>query len=41
MVLERKIAFINLSNSSIKIKSIHLDLRRKFLGGRGINMYLL
>lgn len=41
MVLERKIAFVNLSNSSIKIKPIQLDLRRKFLGGRGINMYLL
>ncbi|MBM4339583.1 MAG: aldehyde ferredoxin oxidoreductase family protein [Deltaproteobacteria bacterium] len=41
MVLERKIAFINLSNSSIKIKPTPLGLRKKFLGGRGINMYLL
>jgi len=41
MVLDRKIAFIQLHNGSIEIAPISLDLRRKFLGGRGINMYLL
>jgi aldehyde:ferredoxin oxidoreductase len=41
MVLDRKIAFIHLHNGSIEIAPISLDLRRKFLGGRGINMYLL
>jgi len=41
MVLERKIAFINLTNRSIEIKPISSELRRNFLGGRGINMYLL
>jgi aldehyde:ferredoxin oxidoreductase len=41
MVLSRKIALINLENESVKVSSIPLDLRRKFLGGRGINMYLL
>lgn len=41
MVLDRKIAFINLHDNSIEISPIPLDLRRKFLGGRGINMYLL
>lgn len=41
MVLDRKIAFINLHNGSIEITPISLDLRRRFLGGRGINMYLL
>jgi aldehyde:ferredoxin oxidoreductase len=41
MILERKIAFINLDNESVKVSPIPLDLRRKFLGGRGINMYLL
>ncbi len=41
MVLERKITFVNLSDGTIKISSIPLDLKRKFLGGRGINMYLL
>ena len=41
MVLDRKIAFIHLHNGSIEIAPISLDLRRKFLGGRGVNMYLL
>jgi len=41
MVLDRKIAFIDLQNETIKTESIPLDLREKFLGGRGINMYLL
>jgi len=41
MVLDRKVAFINLTDQSVEIKPISLDLRRKFLGGRGINMYLL
>lgn len=41
MVLSRKIAHINLSDSSIRISPIPLKLRRKFLGGRGVNMYLL
>ena len=41
MVLERKIAFIDLSHGSVKITPVFLDLRKKFLGGRGINMYLL
>ena len=41
MVLDRKIGFVNLSDASYEIKSIPIDWRRKFLGGRGINMYLL
>jgi len=41
MVLERNIAFIDLSHGSVKITPVFLDLRKKFLGGRGINMYLL
>ncbi len=41
MVLDRKIAFINLNDRSIRIAPIPFDLRKKFLGGRGINMYLL
>jgi len=41
MVLDRKIGFINLTKGSIDIQTISLELRRKFLGGRGINMYLL
>lgn len=41
MVLDRKIAFINLTDNSVETTPISLSLRRKFLGGRGINMYLL
>ena len=41
MVLDRKIAFIHLNDNSVEVTPISSDLRRKFLGGRGINMYLL
>ncbi len=41
MVLSRKIAYINLSDASVRISPVPSDLRRKFLGGRGINMHLL
>ncbi len=41
MVLSRKIALINLTKEFVRVSSIPLDLRRTFLGGRGINMYLL
>jgi len=41
MVLERKISYIDLNKNSIEIAPISLNLRKKFLGGRGINMYLL
>jgi aldehyde:ferredoxin oxidoreductase len=41
MVLSRKIAVIHLKDGSVDITPISLDLRKKFLGGRGFNMYLL
>jgi len=41
MVLDRKIALIDLTKGSINIQPIPLDLRKKFLGGRGINMHFL
>ncbi|NWG03474.1 MAG: aldehyde ferredoxin oxidoreductase family protein [Syntrophaceae bacterium] len=41
MVLGRKIALLHLNKDSVEILPIPLDLRNKFLGGRGINMYLL
>ena len=41
IVLNRKIAFIDLQDGSVETKPVSLDLRRKFLGGRGINMYLI
>ena len=41
MVLKREVAFIDLSKNSVEIKPVPLDLRKKFLGGRGINMHFL
>ncbi len=41
MSLDRKIAYINLTTGDIEIKSIPLDVRRKYLGGRGLDAYLL
>jgi aldehyde:ferredoxin oxidoreductase len=41
MALDRKIAYIDLSTREIKVRSIPLDIRRKFLGGRGLDAYLL
>ena len=41
MALNRKIAFIDLSTGKIDIKPIPLDVRKKFLGGRGLDAYLL
>jgi len=41
MALDRKIAYINLSTGETDIKPIPLSLRKKFLGGRGLDAYLL
>ena len=41
MALNRKIAYINLTTGEIEIKPIPLDIRKKFLGGRGLDAYLL
>lgn len=41
MVLDRKIAFIDLQEQSVKVQEIPLEIRKKFLGGRGLNMFLL
>ena len=41
MALNRKIAYINLTSGEIEIKPIPLEVRRKFLGGRGLDAYLL
>ncbi len=41
MALNRKIAYINLTTGEIEVKPIPLDIRRKFLGGRGLDAYLL
>jgi aldehyde:ferredoxin oxidoreductase len=41
MPLNRKIAYIDLTTGDIQIKPIPLDVRKKFLGGRGLDAYLL
>jgi len=41
MALNRKIAYIDLSTGKIEIKPIPIEVRRKFLGGRGLDAYLL
>ena len=41
MSLNRKIAYINLTNGKIETKAIPLEMRKKYLGGRGLDAYLL
>ncbi|MEX1314747.1 MAG: aldehyde ferredoxin oxidoreductase N-terminal domain-containing protein, partial [Desulfotignum sp.] len=41
MALDRKIAYINLTTGDVKIKPIPLEMRKKFIGGRGMDAYLL
>jgi aldehyde:ferredoxin oxidoreductase len=41
MALNRKIAYIDLSTGEIKTEAIPLEWRRKFIGGRGLDAYLL
>ena len=41
MVLDRKIAYVDLSDGSYEVKQIPMAWRKNFLGGRGINMRLL
>ncbi len=41
MALNRKIAYIDLSTGEIETRPIPLEVRKKFLGGRGLDAYLL
>jgi aldehyde:ferredoxin oxidoreductase len=41
MALNRKIAYIDLTTREIQIKPIPIELRDKFIGGRGLDAYLL
>lgn len=41
MALNRKIAYVNLSTGEIEKRPIPLEMRRLYLGGRGLDMYLL
>ncbi|MCX6013107.1 MAG: aldehyde ferredoxin oxidoreductase, partial [Chloroflexi bacterium] len=41
MALNRKIAYIDLTTGSIETKPIPIEVRKKFLGGRGLDVYLM
>ena len=41
MALNRKIAYIDLSTREIKTAPIPIEVRKLYLGGRGLDMYLL
>jgi len=41
MALNRKIAYINLTKGKVEVKSIPTKMRKLFLGGRGLDMYLM
>ena len=41
MPLSRKIAYIDLESGNIQKDSIPEELSRRFIGGRGLDMYLL
>ncbi len=41
MALDRKIAYIDLTTGETETRPIPLEMRRKFLGGRGMDAYLL
>ena len=41
MSLDRKVAIVDLTTSKIDIKPISLEVRKQFLGGRGLAAYLL
>jgi aldehyde:ferredoxin oxidoreductase len=40
-VLDRKIAFVDLGAASIRVQPFAVELRKKYIGGRGMNMFLL
>jgi len=41
MALNRKIAYIDLTTGDIQVKPIPVEIRKKFIGGRGLDAYLL
>ena len=41
MVWNRKIAYINLSDGKVVQQPIPKEIRTSYLGGRGVDMYLL
>jgi aldehyde:ferredoxin oxidoreductase len=39
MALDRKIAYIDLSTGKVTIKPIPLEMRKKYIGSRGVDAY--
>jgi aldehyde:ferredoxin oxidoreductase len=40
-VLDRKIAFVDLSEGSIRTEALPVELRLQYIGGRGLNRKIL
>ena len=40
-MLDRKIAFVDLTAASVQVQPLPTELRQQYIGGRGMNMYLL
>ena len=41
MAMERRVAIIDLTNGEVQTKPIPLEVRKKLIGGRGLDAYLL
>jgi aldehyde:ferredoxin oxidoreductase len=41
MVLNRKVAFVDFDEGTVASSPVDIELRKKFLGGRGVNMAFL
>jgi aldehyde:ferredoxin oxidoreductase len=41
MALKRKIGYVDLTEGTVEVRPIPLEVRRRFLGGRGLDAYLL
>ena len=41
MALNRKIAYIDLTTGDIEVRPIPIEIRKQFIGGRGLDAYLL
>ena len=41
MALNRKIGYVNLTTGEVDVQPIPLEARKKYIGGRGLDAYLL
>ncbi len=40
MALNRRIAHIDLNKGKVNLSTVPIDIRKKYIGGRGLNNYL-